>query len=129
MRQVLFVISFVLIANANSIWWNSNFDKAHHKARKTSKKIMVLLIEKDAKANNNILVNTFMNQDYIDKINEDYISVLITKNQDISYPIELLFTTIYPSVFFLNDLEIYVCEPIRGGLTPERLKTHLDKCK
>lgn len=125
----LLLVSFFIL-EANNIWWRSNFDEAHHQAVKSSKKLMVLLLEKDAKDNKNILVNTFMDKDYIDKINEEYISIIVTKDQESSYPIELLYTIDYPSVFFLDNLEIYVCEPLRGSgnVTPDRLRAHLVEC-
>ena len=129
MRTLIILFAFILTIEANNILWFSNFDLAHHEAVKNSKKLMVLLIEKNPTQNKNTLINVFMNQDYIDEINEEYISVLITKDQDSSYPIEMLYTNEYPSLFFLNNLEIYICEPIRGGITSDRLKAHLVKCK
>jgi len=90
---------------------------------------MVLLIQKDSKLNKKVLIDTFMNQNYIDEINDKFISILITQNQKKSYPIELLYTVEYPALFFLNNLEVYICEPLRGGITPKRLKKHLLECR
>jgi len=129
MRSLIILFALIVTLEANSISWYSNFDSANHEALKSSKKMMVLLIEKNSTQNKNTLINAFMNQDYIDEINEQYISVIITKDQESSYPIEMLYTNEYPSVFFLNSLEIYVCEPIRGGVSSDRLKAHLEKCK
>lgn len=130
MRLIFLLFVSIFILEANYISWRSNFDEAHHQAVKNSKKLMVFLLEKDARENKNILINTFMNKDYIDKINEEYISVIITKDQKSSYPIELLYTIDYPSVFFLDNLEIYLCEPLRGSayVTPDRLREHLSEC-
>jgi hypothetical protein len=63
-----------------------------------------------------------MNQKYIDTINEKYISVLIIKDQKSSYPIEMLYTFTYPSLFFLDENELFIHEPLRGDITPEKLK-------
>ncbi len=115
-------------AQANSIYWQSNYDEAHHQAVKSSKNIMVFLIEKDKPINKEILINTFMNQEYINTINKKYISIIITKNQKISYPIEALFTVEYPAVFFLDNNNLFLCNPILGNITPDRLRAHLLKC-
>lgn len=131
MRLISLLLVSFFILEANNIWWRSNFDEAHHQAVKNSKKLMVLLLDKDAELNKEILIESFMNQDYIDKINEEYISVIITKNQRTSYPIELLYTMDYPSLFFLDNLEIYLCEPLigRGDVNPDRLRDHLSECR
>ena len=131
MRLFILLLLTLIVLEANNIWWHSNFDEAHHKAVKSSKKLMVFLIEKDSPHNKNILINTFMNKDYIDSINEEYISVIVTKDQRAAYPIELLYTIDYPSVFFLDNLEIYLCEALRGhgSISPDRLRTHLEECR
>jgi len=131
MRLFILLLLTVIALEANNVWWHSNFDEAHHKAVKNSKNLMVFLIEKDSPYNKNILINTFMNKDYIDTINEEYISVIVTKDQRSAYPIELLYTIEYPSVFFLNNLEIYLCKPLRGhgSISPDRLITYLDECR
>ncbi len=89
---------------------------------------MVLLIKKDY-ISKETLINSFMNQPYIDKINEKFISILITKDQKHSYPIELLYTFEYPTLFFLNEYELFSCEPIRGNITPKEIISKLNQCK
>ena len=128
MKQILFAVALLSSLPANNIYWQSNFDEAHHQAIEKSKKLMVLLIEKDSLINKSILIKTFMKQDYIDVINEKYISVIITKNQKSSYPIESLFTVEYPALFFLDDNELFFCDPLFGNLTPDRLRAHLLEC-
>lgn len=131
MKLIALLLASFFILEANNIWWRSNFDEAHHQAVKNSKKLMVLLLGNNSKVNKEILIESFMNNDYIDRINEEYISVIVTKDQKTSYPIELLYTTDYPSVFFLNNLEIYLCEPLRGegSVNPDRIRNHLSECR
>jgi thioredoxin-related protein len=129
MRFLIFVTLLVLTLNANHVSWYGNFDKAHQAAVKENKKLMVLLIEKDCKPCKESIKKTFINQLYIEEINDSFISVIVTKNQKESYPIEMLYTFTYPTLFFLDNRELFVCKPIRGEVTPERLKNHLKLCK
>ncbi len=126
-----FLISIVLLTltlNASHVNWYGNFDKAHQKALRENKKLMVLLIKKDCETCKESVKTTFLNQPYIDEINGSFISVIVTKGQKESYPIEMLYTFTYPTLFFLDNRELFVCEPIRGEVTPERLKNHLKLC-
>ena len=125
MRFLIFILLLVLTLNANHVRWYGNYDKAHQQALKEKKNLMVLLIEKDCKPCQKSLIKTFINQPYIDKINESFISVIVTKNQKESYPIEMLYTFTYPTLFFLDNRELFLSKPIRGELTPESLKKHL----
>jgi len=129
MRFLIIFLLLISTAQANHISWQSNFDKAHQQALKENKKLMVLLIKKGCKECLRTLKTTFMNQAYIDKINREYISVLITKDQKSSYPIEMLYTFQYPSLFFLNNKELFICKPIRGGVTPNKLNSYLEQCR
>ncbi len=128
MRLFLCIILLTLTLNANHVNWYGNFDKAQQTAIKENKKLMVLLIEKDCKSCQKALKTTFINQSYIKKINNNFISVIITKNQKESYPIEMLYTFTYPTLFFLDNRELFVCRPIRGRVTPDKLKSYLKQC-
>ena len=128
MRFLIFATLLVLTLNANHVSWYGNFDKAHQQALKEKKKLMVLLIEKDCKPCKETIKKTFINQPYIDKINENFISVIITKEQKDSYPIEMLYTFTFPTLFFLDNRELFVCKPIRGEVTSDKLKSYLKQC-
>ena len=129
MPTFIFVILLTLTLSANHVSWYGNFEKAHQQAIKENKKLMVLLIKKDCVECKNTIKTTFINQPYIDEMNESFISVLVTKNQKESYPIEMLYTFTYPTLFFLDNRELFVCKPIRGRITPDSLKKHLKLCR
>lgn len=62
---------------------------------------------------NEILKQYFLNQDYVEYINKNFISVLITVEHKTSYPIELFYTTSFPSIFFASyGDESYLTHPI-----------------
>jgi len=129
MRFLIFIALLVLTLKASHVSWYGNFDKARQAALKENKNLMVLLIKKDCQTCRESVKTTFLNQPYIDEINDNFISVIVTKKQKESYPIEMLYTFTYPTLFFLDNRELFVCKPIRGEVTPERLKKHLRLCK
>ena len=129
MKYFILLSLVLLTLNANHINWYPDFDKAHKQALKENKKLMVLLIEKECAACQKTIKTTFMNQIYLEEINDKFISVIVTKDQKSSYPIEMIYTFTYPSLFFLDNKELFVCEPIRGEVSPERLKSHLEQCR
>ena len=129
MRLFIVTALFLSMLQANHISWHGNFNKAHQQALKENKKLMVLLIKKDCTSCKEVIKETFTNQIYINQINADYISVIVTHAQKESYPIEMLYTLTYPALFFLDNKELFICKPIRGEITPDSLNNHLSLCK
>lgn len=77
---------------------------------------MMLFIasSKNAKSTN-ILKEYFINQDYVEYLNKNFINVLITIEHKTSYPIELFYTTEFPSIFFVSyKEESLLTHPIYG---------------
>ncbi|MBU1657603.1 thioredoxin family protein [bacterium] len=127
MKYILyFFILLGLSLRADTIAWYGNYDKAHQEAIKNKKMIMVLLVEENCMQCHKILQTTFMSQAYIRIINSLFVAVLITKGQKESYPIEMLYTMVYPSVFFLNTQELFVGKNIFGYVNPEDFHKYLD---
>lgn len=129
MRFLILTTLLTLTLHANHISWQGNFDKAHKQAIKENKKLMVLLIKKDCNSCLEAIKTTFTDQHYINRINREFISVIVTKDQKRSYPIEMLYTFTYPTLFFLDNRELFMCEPIRGEVTPDKLNSYLEQCE
>jgi hypothetical protein len=125
MRTTLLALLFTLSLQASHVNWQSNFDKAHQRALQEHKNLLVLLIEKDASNSTELLRSTFMNQPYINTIKSQFIAILVIKGQKESYPIEMLYTFTYPSLFFLNSQELFIHDPIRGNINPKSIKSAL----
>ncbi len=90
---------------------------------------MVLLVEKECAACSEMLSSTFRDQAYIPWINENFITVLITKDQRQSYPIEMLYTLTYPAIFFLTPQELFLSDPIFGLIGPEAFQKYVETLK
>jgi len=125
MRPALLLLLLVLMLQADHVRWQGDYEKARLQAQQEQKELLVMLMEPACSACTKMLRTTFMDQNYISYINENYVAVLITKAQTQSYPIELLYTLEYPALFFLDSHEIYTKDALFGYITPETLERHL----
>jgi thioredoxin-related protein len=113
LRILLIIIIFINISFANNISWYSSYDKAFQIAQKDKKHLMLFIASTKNNNSNDILKNYFLNQDYIDYLNKNFINVLITVEHTSSYPIELFYTTSFPSIFFASYKdESFLSHPI-----------------
>ncbi len=100
---------------ANHVHWLGDHDKALKLAHKEDKPLLVLVVKNDSKMCNKILYQQFMNQPYIDTINDKMIAVIVTYEGKLSYPIEMYYTTIFPTLFFVDTkTETFMHKPLYG---------------
>lgn len=110
----LFLI-FSLQLQADSISWYGNYDKALQASHKQNKNMMILLISSKQKESMKIVKKLFMNKKYVSHLNKNYINILINVDYKTSYPIELFYTTKFPSLFFASHKdESFLIDPIYG---------------
>jgi len=128
MRLLIFILLTNMILHASFMRWHGDYEAAHRVALQLNKPLLVLLLKKNDINSKNVLVDSFMNQEYIEYINNSFVPVLVTKGQKNSYPIELLYTLEYPAIFFLDKHELYLCDSISGIITPKQLSSHLKGC-
>jgi len=115
LRQLCLLWLLTLSTYANHVHWLGDYDKALQLALKDHKPLLVLVVKKDSKLCKTILHKQFMNQSYIDTINEKFISVMVTYEGRTSYPIEMYYTTVFPSLFFVDtQTEMFMREPLYG---------------
>ena len=122
---ILLGLLVVFTLQAEHVRWQGDYEKARVEALKEKKHLLVLLIEDECINCMKVLERTFKDQPYIEYINKKYVSVLVKKGQTASYPIELLYTLEYPSVFFLDSHEIFERDPVRGYIDPDAFHKHL----
>ena len=114
MYKILLIL-ILLLSNlfSNNISWYHSYDKALEIAQKEKKNMMLFIASSKDKNSNEILRKHFQNQDYINYLNTNFISVLITVEHKTSYPIELFYTTNFPSIFFASHKdESFLTHPI-----------------
>jgi len=106
---------FPLIVSANFVNWLGNYDVAHQKALTEHKPLLVLVVKKNDSLSSRIIKNSFMEQDYVDDINSKMVPVIVTYDGALSYPIEMYYTTIFPTLFFVDSSkETFLREPLYG---------------
>ena len=118
MKKILLLLFFFTqMMNADHIHWLGNYDKALQKAQKEHKHLMVLLVKKECSPCNTIIQNYFMEQEYIQQLNQKFVSVIVTYEGRESYPIELFYSRSFPTLFFVDyQTESFLSEPLYGRL-------------
>jgi len=121
MRKILFALWLITLSiNADHIHWLGNYDKALQKAQKEYKPLMVLLVKKECSPCNNVIKDSFMEQEYVKHLNQKFVSVIVTYEGRESYPIELLYSTNFPTLFFVNSqTETFLAKPLYGEMIDE----------
>ncbi|WP_415406563.1 thioredoxin family protein [Sulfurovum sp. CS9] len=116
MMKILFaLLFFTLFINADHIHWLGNYDKALQKAQKEHKPLMVLLVKKECPPCNDVIKDFFMEQAYIKYLNQKFVSVIVMYEGKESYPIEMFYSTIFPTLFFVSSkTETFLSNPLYG---------------
>ena len=119
-------VFFLASLEAQNISWYGDFEQARQKAIEERKTLMVLLIKKECFACDEILSKTFRSDSVVERVNELFVSVLISEGQKGTYPIEMLYTMEYPAVFFLDNQELFVGKNIFGYLDSDEFVKRLN---
>ena len=113
-----------LLLQANFVNWLGDYNMAHKKALHEKKPLLVLVVKQGTSLSSKIIHTTFMNKPYVDRINREMIPVIVTYESALSYPIEMYYTTVFPTLFFVDSSrEVSLTEPIYGEvITVEAVK-------
>ena len=116
-----------LLVSANFVNWLGNYDVAHQKALKEHKPLLVLVVKKNNPLSSTIIKNSFMDQSYVDAINSKMVPVIVTYEGALSYPIEMYYTMVFPTLFFVDSSkETFLGEPLYGiEIDVENIKENL----
>ena len=127
MRIFLLICLFTFSLLASHINWLGNYDKALKIAKKEKKPLLVFLIKNNCQNCQDIIKKKFSNRDYIEQINKKFVSVII--NFDYSnYPIELFYSTIFPTLFIVNPYdETFLTSPFYNKEIIKKLPSKLFK--
>jgi len=114
LKRLLFISAFPLVVMASHLHWMGNYDKALQQAIAAHKPLLVLVVKKDGKSNP-ILQKALMNQPYVFAMNRHFVSVIVTYEGGESYPIEMYYTTVFPTLFFVDSSrEVFLTKPLYG---------------
>ncbi|PLY09507.1 MAG: hypothetical protein C0626_11085 [Arcobacter sp.] len=121
-KNLLLISLFISNLYSQNISWYSNYDKALILAQNEKKNLFVLLVD-EKEESKKLLANLYKKKEFVNLLNKRFISILININYKISYPIELYYTTRFPTIFIVDSkLELVLKEPIYNINSLEELK-------
>ena len=119
-RFTLLFFLFCTLLYSKSLSWRGDYDKAFIEAKNSNKILLVMLVKNSCKKCNEVLNKVFTDKPYIKSLNQKVVAVLINKDYKNSYPIEMYYTTVYPTLFFVNPKnETFIKEPVYKNITKE----------
>jgi len=129
MMKILILLLFSLSLHASHVHWLGSYDSALKKAHKEHKNLLVYLVKKDVPACQNAIKESLMNQPYIQKLNDKFISVIVTYEGQMNYPIEMYYSQTFPTLFFVDSQhERFLTPPFYGEIiTPKAIQGFLDE--
>jgi hypothetical protein len=124
LKQLILFWLLTIGIYANQVHWLGNYATALQLSHKEHKSLLVLVVKHKDPLSNTIIKNHFMNHAYVDSINQKMIAVIVTYKGRSSYPIEMYYTRVFPTLFFVNtETETFMIEPLYGeGIKTEVLK-------
>ncbi|MCK5110096.1 MAG: thioredoxin family protein [Arcobacteraceae bacterium] len=123
-KAILILLLFGIINNlsASAIRWHGDYEKALIMAKKQNKPMMLILRKKNCEDCQKMFEITFRNQQYIKQLNENFVAVIATYEDENSYPIELFYTLDFPALFFVSQKdESFLIDPVFGYIPPDKL--------
>ena len=127
--KLLWLWLIPLFLSANFVHWLGDYDTAHTKALKAHKPLLVLVLKQNSPDSNYIIKTVFMNRKYVKTINKKTVAVIVTYEGEASYPAEMYYTTVFPTLFFVDSKqEIIFKQPLCGQeINGETVKKYLNE--
>jgi len=108
---------------AEFVHWHGDYAKALDLARKENKPLLVLVTRTHDTNTSAIVKHSFANSTYVHTINEKTVPVIVYVDKYTSYPIEMYYTTLFPTLFLVDSRqERFLYLPLYPHMiTPEML--------
>ena len=103
----------------------NSYNSAHQKAIKMNKILLVYLIKKNCAYCNGELMKIMQNKRLSALIDKKTVFVIVNQEQKESYPIEMLYTTDYPTLFFLDKYELFHCQSLQRNIEVQDIENCL----
>ena len=116
-----------ILACAEFVHWHGDYASAHRLARNTGKPLLVLVTRTHDANTSAILHHVFINQPYVQTINEKTVPVIVYVDKRTSYPVEMYYTTRFPTLFMVDaKQELFLHAPLYPHMiTPKILHSIL----
>jgi len=107
---------------ADHLHWMGSYDKALQHSLTEHKPLLVLVAD-SSQVSRSIIQKQLMNRPYIAAMNKHFVAVIVNYEGKNSYPIEMYYTTVLPTLFFVDSSrELFLTKALYGDeITAERL--------
>ncbi len=96
-----------------TIGWMGDYDRALMRARRTQKPLFVVMVQPSCQACRELIARMMENEKIASILSTKTVAVIVTAGRR-NYPVELLYTQRYPTLFLLSYDEIFLREPLDG---------------
>ncbi len=123
---VLLVLS-VTAYGVDFVHWSGSYQKAHSKAIRAHKPILMLLIRNGDRLSREIVKDVMTDQPYVDMLNRMTVPLIVQADHVSAYPSEMFYTTRFPTLFLIDWRdEQLLAAPLYGReITPEIIRTQV----
>ncbi len=113
-KVALFLLLLSGFIIAENLHWMGNYKRALQKAKIVEKPLLILLVNRD-KNSTAILKTCFSKDSVIKEVNSKTVPVIVLFEGKNSYPIEMYYTTVFPTIFVVNPKdESLLHKPLYG---------------
>ncbi len=123
----LFIVAVTLlttILQASTIRWYGLFESALRVSQAEKRPMFVVLVERECDECRRLFATTLMQKRIVRLVNEKTVPVIVTRENE-DYPIELLYTLDYPTIFLLSPEEVLLKPPISGAVDAALLEKEI----
>ncbi len=115
-RLLLFLLIILQVLGAGAfVHWRGDYEAARGEAVQTRKKLLLLLV-KNSENGRKVLAAIGKEADLSRKISQNTVAVIVIADAKARYPIELYYTTKYPTIFLVDaKREIPLGSPCIGN--------------
>ena len=113
-KVALFILLLFGVVFAGNVHWLGDYDKALAEAKAERKPLLLLVVNRD-KNSTAILKTCFSKDSVIKEVNSKTVPVIVLFEGKNSYPIEMYYTTVFPTIFVVNSKdESLLHKPLYG---------------
>ncbi len=116
------MLLLLLVLSLYGLQIEHNYDDAHKKALQNDKTLVVFLTKHTCPYCNKELAKLLNDKQIRTLLEKNTVFVIVTYEQPTSYPIEMLYTDRYPSLFFLDTYELFTCKALRGDINLKKFE-------
>ena len=106
-----------------------SYDAAHKQALQEGKILVVLLAKKGHAPSNRALMRIMQDKKSSELLQKQAVFAIVFEGDKQSYPIEMLYSDTVPTLFFLDERELFVCKALRGEIDPAKIRSCLTSIK